>query len=288
MGLLTNLFACIRESKEERDFNTQLRKDGLTIAVSRCIQEINEIIPSKEVAIKFVLQELDFAQKEEEFPKEFILNSGFHQLEYKDALDRFQESEPELLKVQIKFDDFLRKIKNKEEMIQISIDILDHVMERWEIGKYSSARRTPQEREVTEPEPEIQEEKPIIEEIKEPKAVLQYDSNRVNQLMEEYSDIIGDIIIGTVNPTEATRIEEFKEHISLASLEGQSDHALVLSCFYEHKEPYDDKLPIKISEMNDVALNFFRSIVKGFSQQGFSQAFLDYMEENREQMHLLK
>jgi len=281
MGLLTNLFACIWATKEERQFNAQVRKDGLEIALNRCLEEVNQKIPSKELAIKFVLQELDFAEKEEVLPHDFILNSGFHKLEYQDASERFKESESELLQIQTVSDDFLRNIKNEKEMIASLTTIIEETMYQWEIGKYAPARVE----EVTQPEVKKEEEKNIIiEEIEEPKPI-QYDSDRVNHLMEEYSDIIGDIITGTPNPKEESRIEIFKEHISLASIEGHSDHAIVLSCFYEHKEPYNMQLPIKVSEMSEVSLNFFRSILKGFAKQGFSEPFLDYADNNRDEIH---
>ena len=136
------------------------------------------------------------------------------------------------------------------------------------------------------PEP-IEEEKPVIEKIEEPKEPqpIYYDSQRVNALMEEYNDIIGDIITGKPNEKEKKRIEEFKEHISKASIEGVSDHAIVLSCFYEHKEPYKQTLPIKASEMNENSLKFLQNILKGFEQQGFSDAFLVYEKENREDIY---
>jgi len=289
MGFMSNLLACIWVTKEERQFNAQIRKDGLEIALNRCIDEINKKIPSKELAIKFVLQELDFAEKEEILPPDFILNSGFHKLEYQNASDRFKESEIELLQIQTISDNFLRNIKNQKEIIQSLTTIIEETMYQWEIGKYSPARAEKEKIVEETPQPKIEKEKEedkniIIEEIEEPKPI-QYDSNRVNHLMEEYSDIIGDIITGTPNPKEESRIEEFKEHISLATIEGHSDHAVVLSCFYEHQEPYNRQLPIQVSDMNEVSLNFFRSILKGFAKQGFSEPFLHYAEKNRNEIH---
>ena len=283
MGLITNLLACILATKEERQFNAQVRKDGLEIALNRCLDEINRKIPSTELAIKFVLQELDFGEKERILPPDFILNSGFHQLEYQDASNRFKESEVELRKIQTISDNFLRNIKNEKEMVESLTTIIEEVIYQWEIGKYSPARVE----EITEPKVEINEEKNIIsEDIEEPKPI-QYDSDRVNHLMEEYSDIIGDIIIGAINSKEERRIEEFKEHISRAGVEGESPHALVLGCFYEHKEPYNTQLPIKMSEMSGTSLKFFMSILEGFAKQGYSQPFLAYMEKYRDDFNLL-
>ncbi len=290
MGLLNNLLACIWVTKEEREFNAQVRRDGLEIAVNRFLEEINENIPSKELAIKFLLQELDFAQKEEVLPIDFILNSGFHPLEYQDALNRFKENEAELVAIQRVSDNFLKNIKNEEEIVEISTKLIESIMYHWGVGKYAPARGESDEykdvvSQIEEVEEHIEEEK-IIEKIEEPKPI-QYDSNRVNHLMEEYSDIIGDIITGTPNPKEERRVEEFKEHISKASLEGESDHAVVLGCFYEHKEPYNAHLPIKVKEMSDISVNFLRSILKGFEKQGFSETFLLYSEENRDEINRL-
>jgi hypothetical protein len=291
MGLFTNLLACLRETKEEREFNAQLRRDGLKIAIEQLLKEIKHNIPSKEIAIKFVLQELDFAEKEQIFPPEFILNSGFHPLEYKEALDRFKNDDPQLFKVQTLLDNFLRKIKDEEELVQISMEVIEQIMYEWGIGKYSPAREEIKEEiqeEFIQPDPKRQplEPEPIIEKIKEP-ITTQYDAKKVNDLMEEYSDIIGDIITGNINPKEEKRMEIFKEHITLASLEGESDHAIVLSCFYEHREPYNKELPIPVNKMSNISLKFLRSILKGFEQQGFSQAFLEYEKKNRQEIYSL-
>jgi len=288
MGLLTCLLTCIQATKEEREFNEQLRKNGLEMAINQCSTKINETIPSQDIAVKFILQELDFSQKEDIFPQKFMLTSGFHKLEYEGTLEMFHKSKPQLLPIQAIFDDFLRKIKNEKEMVAIAIDILETVMYKWKVGKYSIEEPTNQEEIIKK------EEEPPIEEniiIKEPKIekprVLHYSKERVNELMEEYSDIIGDIIIGEINPKDKLRIEAFKEHISRAGIEGKSPHALVLSCFYTHREPYSFQLPIAITQMDDESLKFFMSILKGFSKQGFSEPFLDYMDKYREEFNLL-
>jgi hypothetical protein len=295
MGLLKNIFSSLRETKEERAFNEQLKKDGLSVAVARCTKEINEKIPSKELAIKFLLQELDFSRKEEAFPEEFIFNSGFHQLEYEGALDRFEESKEDLEKIQTLFDTFLEKIKNEKEMIDISITILDSVMREWKIGKYSLARV--EEEEPSDDQESLEEstqkislearvEEEQIEEMVTP-LPLQYDTYRVNELMEEYSDIIGNIITGIDNSDEIERIEAFKGHISAAAQEGRSHYALVLSTFYEHGESYQRELPVSIGKMNDESLDFLMSILKRFAKKGFSQPFTSYMESHRDRVYSL-
>ena len=303
MGLLTYLLTCIQATKEEREFNEQLRKSGLKIAVKECSDKINKMIPSPDIAIKFILQELDFSHKEDVFSQEFMLNSGFDKLEYEGALEMFQENKTQLLEIQTIFDNFLRKIKNEKEMISISMHILETVMYKWKIGKHSTEKQKKQKEKYRQQEEEKykqqqEEEKGTIEEENKilyeqqiaqepPKVLHQYSQKKVNALMEEYSDIIGDIIIGTNNLKEKSRIEEFKEHISRAGVEGKSSHAIVLSCFYEHKEPYNAQLPIPINQMDATSVKFFMSILKGFSKQGFSQSFLNYMDKYQEEFNLL-
>jgi len=288
MDLLSNLFNCIWQTKEQREFNAKVREYGLKIAINDSLKAIHESISSKEIAIKFILQELDFANKENTLEQKFIRSSGFHPLEYENTLLRFKENEEELLKTQNIFDTLLKNMLNEEEITNTSITIIEGIMSKWEIGKYALAREESEEKIEKEIEIPISPEpldEPIIEEVEEPiqtKKSIQYDSKRVNALMEEYSDIIGDIITGKANEKEEKRIKEFKEHISKASIEGESDHALVLSCFYEHEEPYNETLPIPATEMNGASLNFLQSILKGFEKQGFSEVFLDYAEENRE------
>ena len=273
MERLFSLLTCFRTTKEEREFNKELRDKGLEIAIEQCLNKINQLISSEEIARKFILQELDFAQKEELLPQNFIINSGFNPVEYEGALEEFSENKEELLNLQILLENLLNKITQKEEIIYISIKVIDQVMKEWKIGKYK----------------QINDEKKIEKAVQEeiPSAVIQYDVQKVNELMEEYSDIIGDIIMGTTTPNEEERTEDFKNHISQAGIEGKSPHALILSCFYEHKKPYNQQLPISINQLDETALSFLKSILKGFSSQGFSPAFITYKENHPHEIYNL-
>ena len=64
MDLLSNLFNCIWQTKEQREFNAKIRAYGLKTVLNHFLEEIHESISSKEMAIKFILQELDFANQE--------------------------------------------------------------------------------------------------------------------------------------------------------------------------------------------------------------------------------
>jgi hypothetical protein len=295
MERISNIINCIWQTTEQREFNEKVRQAGLKIAIENSLNEIHKNISSKEIAMKFILQELELAHQENTLPQEFISNSGFHPLEYENTLNRFKESETELLKPQNIFDTLLRNIQKEKDVTHASIKIIEDVMSKWQLGKYSKVKEekkkeiNTKEKINKEVEETVTTETPITPQAKNqeakkekiPQPIL-YDNKRVNHLMEEYSDIIGDIITGNPNEKEAKRIEEFKKHISQASIEGESSHAIVLSCFYEHQEPYNAMLPIKATEMNQASLSFLQNILKGFAQQGFSDTFLAYEKENKE------
>jgi hypothetical protein len=271
--LFKNILTCISKTKKQREFEEKLQIDGVKKLIDRTFETVNHTILSKELAIKFVLQELDMAQDGDNFSQNFVRTSGFQPIEYQGTLEKFKENENELAIIELVFSDFLEKISNKKLLIETTMTLLDKIMQHWEIGKYVSKESTNQF--------PIEEEVESIEE--EPKeriiTPLIYDTQKINSLMEEYSDIIANIIKGQHNLKEQLRIKEFKQHMSIAG-EAGNPIATVFCCFYKQENSLN--LPIPINEMSEESIKFFIEILDTFYREGFSEHVMDYLEENND------
>ncbi len=311
-SLLQDIFFCLTASRPERELNQQLRARGLKEATRELIQEINALLPSASIATTFVLRELQFGAQDKTLPASFLKTCGFAPRSYAKLPSLLPEEQAILTKIDEKIDALIGYLRHDQEIQEVSIALIDQVMKQWSIGRYNP-NPTPQENQQepkqepkrdTQPTPtqKAQEEpkketQPTSEasEVDQRSAstipkipqeesdTIHYDKRAVYDLMEEYSDIISPIIIGTPPATqeEEQRIRLFKEHITQAAIEGISPHAIVLSCFYEHTPPHDQLLPPPLEAMNQEAINFLLSILESFNKQGFSPTFMAYMQEHR-------
>ena len=264
--ILNNILDCIKKTKKQREFEEKLQADGVRREIEKNFEVINATIISKELAIKFVLQELDMAQNSDTVSQNFVKNSGFQAVQYQDTLEKFKSNETELSMVEFIFSDFLENISNKKLMAETTIILIDKIMYHWKIGKYEIEKNSNEISIKEEEEREKEEVAPIV-----------YDTQKINSLMEEYSDIIENIIKGQHNNKEQLRIQKFKEHMSIAGEAGNSI-ATVFCCFYKQEESLN--LPIPIEEMSEESIKFFIEILDTFYREGFSEPLMDYLEEN--------
>ncbi len=270
-----NIVTCFRKTRKQQEFEEQLQIDGVKNLIDKTFETVNDTIFSKELAIKFVLQELDMAQHGDTISQNFVRNSGFKSIEYQGALEKFKENEHELAIIELVFSDFLEKISNKKLLSETTITILNKIMEHWEIGKYSIQEEiytSPRVEEVIEKE-EAHQDSDV--------APFIYDTQTVNHLMEEYSDIIKNIIRGQNNRREQPRIQEFKEHMSIAG-EAGNPIAIVFCCFY--KQQKSSTLPVPISKMSEESIKFFIEILDTFYREGFSEPLMDYLDNSNDEV----
>ncbi len=274
------------KTTKQQEFEEKLQIDGVRNLIDKTFETVNDTIFSKELAIKFVLQELDMAQHGDNISQNFVRNSGFQPIEYQGALEKFKKNENELAIIELVFSDFLENISNKRLLTETTITLLDKIMQHWKIGKYSI------EKPIQEPIKKSLKIEDMIEKkelIKEKEKVIQendftplvYNTQTVNHLMEEYSDIIKNIIRGQHNLKEQPRINEFKEHMSIAGDAG-NPIATVFCCFY--KQEKSSTLPIPITEMSEESIKFFIEILDTFYREGFSEPLMDYLEENNHEV----
>ena len=118
------------------DFEEQVRKDGVDHASLRIFQEVQKLIGSYEVALQFVLEELDAARQGDDTAINFAKNSGFSESDYKGAMDNsFDEVDgpggPQLLLL-----NFLFKIGDMDLMVSLRVATVDKIMQEWRLGKY--------------------------------------------------------------------------------------------------------------------------------------------------------
>ncbi len=347
MQLLINFFSpmfqCLGRTKEQRLFEERLYKDGLKKEIKKVMQTINtEIIKSKDIALKFMLQELDILRKGDVASQKFVERSGFHLAEYLGASQKFEEDRAEIQKVQELFLSFLDQIHDKKMMFQSAYSILNGVMEHWEIGKYSeegklfikdeeieeqpsSSKKSDvsslslyvrklqdsamdklvyaddkiqkvldtfssthmetkqEESTVKQEESTVKKEEPHIEKV-EPTVKI-YSDEKIYELMEEYSSVIEEIIIGKITPEHHQQVIQFQEHIALA-LKEENNLASVFYPFFDSKS-FSPTIDFPIKEMDDKSKKFFIDILNSFEKRGFSINLHKYLDENQEDVYIL-
>jgi len=322
---------CFRRTEEQRVFEERLFIKGLKKEQIKIVKKINQTIPSEELAVKFVLQELDAIRIGDMLNQDFTKKSGFHHAQYLGALEKFTEVQKELEKIQTILFPFLNKIANEKIMSQANREILDRVMEYWEIGKYSEEGKLFVEEEKETPstinpkttnfslkpylkqiqkdvmhklvtvdnkiqnlldsyalsqkraKEEKEEEEPLKEQ-QESKITI-YTEEKINSLMEEYSHIIEEVITGKIHPEHQNEVEVFKEHISLAAVEG-NNLSFVFCAFFETKSSFST-LPVPINMMDDKSKMFLIQILNTFAKKGFSDNLHDYFNQNRDTVYAL-
>jgi len=185
---------CIGRTKEQRAFEEKLYINGLKKEKITIIEQINKTIPSKELAMKFVLQELDFVNQGDAFSQNFAKTSGFHPAQYLGALKKFEQERPEIEKVQKPFLDFLNQITNEKLMFQTNMAILNGVMEYWEIGKYSEegkALLSEAKSDTSVPKKEKERTSTLKDYIKKIKTVMNkqliYIDNKIQDLLDTFA-----------------------------------------------------------------------------------------------------
>lgn len=318
LNVFSSTLQCLTRTKAQREFEQKLYMNGLAKTQVLVVKKLNETIPSKELAMKFILQELDVARQGDTLSQNFATQSGFHLAQYLGALDKFEEDQAEIEKIQAIFLNFLSKIANEKVMFQIAMIILDGVMEYWLLGKYDGeAVPFVEKEEISE---DIVLEKPVrrsslkpsfqnikvavmkkleftdkkiqnvLDLFKNEKEVSKpipkiYTEEKVNDLMEEYSHVIEDIITGKVSAENAKEIAIFQTEISLAAEEG-NNLASVFCTFFE-PNPSFPSLPLPITTMDEKSKIFFIKILSTFEEKGFSQSLENYLYENRDNVYAL-
>lgn len=116
-----------------------LEQFGVDKTAELITEHINNIIPSEDIAMQFILEELDAASNGNEMAKQFVAFSGFDEDDYKDAMkNSFEDvdgaSGPQQELTRICFNLY----QNQDLMITLRLRVVDNIMKIWELGKYSA------------------------------------------------------------------------------------------------------------------------------------------------------
>jgi len=117
-------------------FEDEVRKHGVNSAASWASQEVMKRINSYDVALQFVLEEIDAARQGNDTAINFANNSGFKESEYVDAMDSsFEEVDgpdgPQLCLL-----DIVLQITDIDLMVRLRVATVDKIMQHWKLGKY--------------------------------------------------------------------------------------------------------------------------------------------------------
>lgn len=112
---------------------------GIDATAKMLAEYLNQKIPSEDVAIQFVLEELEAASQGNETAKLFATSSGFDEDDYIGAIRHsFEEvdgsdgPQQELLNL------CMMLYPNQDLTVEFRIKVVDIIMKEWKLGKYSA------------------------------------------------------------------------------------------------------------------------------------------------------
>lgn len=116
---------------------------GIDSTAELLAEYVNQKIPSEEVAIQFVLEELEAASQGNELAKIFAENSGFDEDDYIGAMyNSFEEVDGEDGPQQEILNLCMMLYPDQDLMADLRIKTVDNIMKYWKLGKYSPINET--------------------------------------------------------------------------------------------------------------------------------------------------
>ncbi len=116
-----------------------IEKYGVDYTAQMLAEYINQKILSEDIAIQFVLEELEAASQGNDIAKLFAQNSGFDEDDYKDAMNNsFEEVDGENGPQQEILNLCMMLYPNQNLMTELRIRTVDNIMKDWKLGKYAA------------------------------------------------------------------------------------------------------------------------------------------------------
>lgn len=134
-----SFFNMFKKSQPKSDLEKQIELDGVDHATRRLIEVTLKKIGSKAVAYQFILEELEAASMGNHLSKDFVKHSGISESEYKGAMDNSMTAVDGPDGPQ-QFLRFIGMQLSEPLNVQVSLKILDGVMQHFSIGKYKKLK----------------------------------------------------------------------------------------------------------------------------------------------------
>jgi len=120
-----------------------IQKNGVDKTAELIAEYVNQKIPSEDVAMQFILEEVEAASKGNEEAKLFAQTSGFDESDYLGAMgNSFEEvdgvngPQQEILNL------CLMLYPNQQLMAELRIKTVDNIMKHWALGKYIAINKS--------------------------------------------------------------------------------------------------------------------------------------------------
>lgn len=115
---------------------------GIDKTAELVAEYLNQKIPSEDIAIQFILEELEAASQGNETAKLFAETSGYDEDDYMGAMyNSFEEVDGSDGPQQEILNLCMMLYPNQELMAELRIKTVDQIMKIWEIGKYASINK---------------------------------------------------------------------------------------------------------------------------------------------------
>ncbi len=116
-----------------------IKKYGTDYTSEILAEYINQKIPSEDIAIQFILEELEAASQGNDKAKSFAFNSGFDENDYLGAMyNSFEEVDGEGGPQHELLNLCLMLYPDQDLMAELRIKTVDNIMKYWKLGKYAS------------------------------------------------------------------------------------------------------------------------------------------------------
>ncbi|EJF06843.1 Protein of unknown function (DUF1566) [Thiovulum sp. ES] len=131
------------QSEENKIFEEKVRSDGVEHAGQRTTEVlIEKFLPTRKLVLSFVLEELDAMRFGDETAKNFVNNSGFSMTQFKGSMKttEWSGSSNQLEQMQLFLRAFSSKISDKTLSSQFMVVVVDNLMKKFKLGKYSEKK----------------------------------------------------------------------------------------------------------------------------------------------------
>lgn len=123
----------------KNELHNLIKDIGIDQTSELLAEYINEKIPSEDVAIQFVLEEIEAASQGNEMAKLFAKTSGFNEDDYLGAMNNsFEEVDGANGPQQEILNLCMMLYPNQNLMTELRIKTVDNIMRYWELGKYAA------------------------------------------------------------------------------------------------------------------------------------------------------